>query len=100
MNRLKELREDMSQEEVGKILGVSKMTISRYERDGATIPLDSLRRFCELYNVTSDYALGFSPVPFPAVSEAEAAILAAYHAASDDLRAVVNFALSIGGRKK
>ena len=97
MNRLRELREDrdMTQEDVGKILGVSKMSICRYEKAGATIPNDLIGQLCNFYNVTADYLLGLSSSPFPAVSELDTAVLAAYHAAPDDLRAVVDFILKL-----
>lgn len=58
--RLKELRENrqLSQEEVGKILGVTRATISGYECGNAQPPADIIVKLASLYRCTSDYILG------------------------------------------
>lgn len=58
--RLRELRKEnnMSQEELGKLLGVSKVSVSGYE-NGTRIPsLDILNRILDVFRVSADYLLG------------------------------------------
>lgn len=71
MNRLRDLREDadMTQIEVGGILGLSPAAIGHYESGRRQLTPDLIAKFCALYHVTADYLLGFSdertPAPAP-----------------------------------
>lgn len=58
--RLKGLREKkkMTQEQVGKYLGVTGANVSSYEKNVVSPPIDVLRKLALLYGVTSDYILG------------------------------------------
>lgn len=58
--RLRDLREDMdmSQERIGKVLGISQTVYSRYERGYQTIPVEHLLVLADYYNVSVDYILG------------------------------------------
>lgn len=58
--RLRELRKEhkMSQEALGKLLGVSKVSVSGYEK-GSRIPsLDILNGMLDIFGVSADYLLG------------------------------------------
>ena len=58
--RLRELRKEnkMSQEMLGKLLGVTKVSISGYE-NGTRIPsLDVLQGMLDIFCVSADYLLG------------------------------------------
>lgn len=58
--RLKELRKEnkMSQNDLGKLLGVSKVSISGYEK-GTRIPsLEILNGILDIFGVSADYLLG------------------------------------------
>ncbi|MBQ9853454.1 MAG: helix-turn-helix transcriptional regulator [Bacilli bacterium] len=58
--RLRELRKEknLSQEDLGKILGVSKVSISGYEK-GTRIPsMDTLIGLLDIFMVPADYLLG------------------------------------------
>ena len=59
MEKLRDLREDndLTQEEVAKILGTSQTMYARYEREANELPLRHLKRLCELYNVSADFLL-------------------------------------------
>lgn len=72
MNRLRDLREDadMTQVQVGKILGLSSVAIGRYETEQRQLTPDLIARFCALYHVSADYLLGLSDVRAPAASAA------------------------------
>ena len=58
--RLRDLREDKdkSQEEIGKILGVSQTQYSRWERAAQEIPLHHAIKLADYYNVSLDYLTG------------------------------------------
>lgn len=63
-DRLKELRKsnNLTQEELGKILGVGKTTISMYENGNST-PNDEIKMIiADYFNVTLDYLLGKSDI--------------------------------------
>ena len=58
--RLRELRKEnkMSQEELGKLIGVTKVSISGYE-NGTRIPsLDILHGILDVFRESADYLLG------------------------------------------
>lgn len=58
--RLKELRKEnkMSQNDLGKLLGVSKVSVSGYEK-GTRIPsLEILNGMLDIFGVSADYLLG------------------------------------------
>lgn len=58
--RLRELRKEnkMSQEDLGKLLGVTKVSVSGYE-NGTRIPsLDILNAILDVFGISADYLLG------------------------------------------
>lgn len=63
-DRLKELRKEnnMTQSDLGKILGVGKTTISMYENGNST-PNDEIKlKIAEYFNISLDYLLGKSEI--------------------------------------
>lgn len=58
--RLRELRKEnrMSQDDLGKLLGVTKVSVSGYE-NGTRVPsLDILQGILDVFGVSADYLLG------------------------------------------
>lgn len=57
---LRQLREDKdyTQTEIAKILNVSQITYSQYERGVRGLPLEHLKTLCLFYGISSDYILG------------------------------------------
>ena len=102
MNRLKELREEkgLKQDEVGRIIGVHNATISKYEVGTSSLTEDLIMKFCDLYGVTADYLLGRSSQRHASVSEMDAELLAAYHAAPIQIQNIVDTALEPYRSKK
>ncbi len=92
MNRICELRKaaGMKQLELAARMNVTRQAVSRYEIGEREIGPEEIRRLCEIFHVTADYLLGFSSFPAPAVTEADAALLAAYHAATPKEQATVD----------
>ena len=62
MNNLKYCREEleMTQEELGNVLGVSRKTVTGWENNHDTMPLPKLIRFCNLYKFSANYVTGLS----------------------------------------
>lgn len=60
--RLKALREDrdLTQTDIAKILHISQITYSQYERGVRGLPIEHLKTLCQYYGVSSDYILGLS----------------------------------------
>lgn len=58
--RIRELRKmkRMTQEELGKIAGVSKVSISGYENETRQPDQETLLKFADFFNVSVDFLLG------------------------------------------
>jgi len=67
--RLKDLRVDkeLSQEEIGKLLGIQQTVYSRYERGFQPIPVEYLLVLADFYETSTDYILGRTNItkPYP-----------------------------------
>lgn len=95
MNRLRELRigKKYSQEKLGKIIGCTSATISKYELEQRELDSATIRCLCDIFNCTADYLLCRSDSPSAKISEDEAALLRAYRVADEHTKAVVRLAL-------
>ena len=62
--RLRELRtqNNYSQQDLADKMGVTKQTISQYERGVRKPDMDTLTALCDIFNVSSDYLMGKSDV--------------------------------------
>lgn len=60
IEKLRALREDndLTQEDIAKILGTSQTMYARYEREANELPIRHLVTLCKYYKVSSDYVLG------------------------------------------
>ena len=65
MNRLRDMREDkdLRQEDVAKILNVSRQYYSRYELEQVELPIRHYKTLARLYNVSIDYLCGLISTP-------------------------------------
>src|SRR6056297_1473529 len=70
--RLRYLRKekDITQEELSKLVTVSRAAIGRYENDERTPDYTTLRSFADFFNVSTDYLLGRSDIKAPAPTTA------------------------------
>lgn len=59
-SRLRQLRDGkrLQQDQVARLIGVKKSTVSLYENDMRQPPYDTLIRLATLYRVSTDYLLG------------------------------------------
>ena len=83
MNRIRELRDvrGMKQAELAKLLNCTNTSVSRYELEQHDLPTEVICKLCDFFGVTADYLLGRSSNPAPAISDEDAALLRAFHAA-------------------
>lgn len=60
---MRALREDndLSQEDVGKLLNKSQQGYSHIENGKAELKIEDLIKLCDFYNVTADYFIGRKP---------------------------------------
>lgn len=67
MNRLLSLREEkgITQEELARLLNVSRQAYSRYEREERELGYPALLKLSQFFDVSVDYMLGFSELYYP-----------------------------------
>jgi len=60
--RIKELRleKKMSQAQLGQVIGVNDRTISNYESGKREPDIQTIKKLCDFFEVSSDYLLGFA----------------------------------------
>lgn len=83
-NRIKELRvqKNMTQKDLALILNCAPTAVSKYELEQLGIDSEKINVLCDIFGCAADYLLCRSDNPRPEISDADAAILRAYHAAS------------------
>lgn len=52
----------MTQEDVGKKLGVSTTQVSNYEADKHEMPYSKMLKFCEYFQITTNWLMGQKPM--------------------------------------
>jgi len=72
IERLKEIRQDrdLKQQDIAKVLKISQVQYSRYERGVRIMPIDKLTILAKYYGVSVDYLIGITNErkPYPKVS--------------------------------
>ena len=65
MQRLKELRleKEMSQQELGKIVNMSKMAISHWEKGNSEPSISQLITLSNFFDISIDYLVGKTDLP-------------------------------------
>jgi transcriptional regulator with XRE-family HTH domain len=65
--RLLKLRKErgLTQQQLGDVVGVGKVTISRYERHGREADYETLLKLAKYFDVSIDYMLGRISTPRP-----------------------------------
>lgn len=92
MFRLREILDDrgMMQKELAAELGLPQQTVSNYVTGKRQADYETLVRICDRLGVTMDYLFGRSSNPAPAVSDEDAALLQAFHAAPPSVQAGIS----------
>lgn len=66
--KIRELREDndLSQEDIAKIINTTRSYYGQYERGIRPLPIEHLYTLCRYYRVSADYILGLPEgMPYP-----------------------------------
>ncbi|MEE1124872.1 MAG: helix-turn-helix transcriptional regulator [Acutalibacteraceae bacterium] len=65
--RLYDLRtdNDLLQEDIAKVLGITKQAYGRYEKGTRKLSIEDLKKLCEFYNVSADYIIGLTNITKP-----------------------------------
>ena len=104
MVRIRELRlaNGWTQAQLGKKLGVVKTTICGYEAGDRQPDPEKICALCDLFGCSADYLLGRSETPLPALSEEDARLLDAFHAAPPETQAAIRLLIlppAVQGKK-
>lgn len=64
-NKIKQLRErnDLTQEQLAKMLNLSQQTIDHYEKERAKPNIDTVGLLAKIFDVSADYLIGLSNKP-------------------------------------
>ena len=95
MNRIRQLRKmkNLTQQEVAAVLGFGNTAISMYEKGLRHLDEDLIYKLCKFFGCSADYFIGLSDHMEPIISDEDAKLLKAYHAASDKERKTIDFIL-------
>ena len=95
MFRLREVLGDrgVMQKELAAELDLPQQTMSNYVTGKRQADYETLVEICDVLGITMDYLFGRSSSPTAAVSDQDAALLQAYHAAPEAIRRIVDTAL-------
>lgn len=76
-DRLKKLREEknLTQEQLGKLINSTDVTISRYEKGLREPDLDTLEQLANIFDVSVDYLLGLTNMKRPSSSQVSEDVL-------------------------
>lgn len=96
VNRIRELRllKGMQQEDLARLLSVTRVSISRYETGAHDIDSETILRLCEIFGCSADYLLGRSPLPSPELTPEEEDLLLSWRRATPEIRAIIDAALA------
>ncbi len=96
--RLNDLIEEsgITQKELSGKISLAPQTINNYVKGNRMPDLETLEKLCDVFDCSADYLIGRSSIKKPHVTGGDMAILAAYHAASDRDREIIDKLLGLG----
>lgn len=88
MNRIQELRKEkkLKQAELAELVPTSRQAIGKWESGTIDLSTPVIARLCQIFGVTADYLLGMSSQRTAQISDEDAALVDAYHAAPENVR--------------
>lgn len=92
MNRIQELRKEkkLKQAELAELVPTSRQSIGKWEDGSVDLSTPVIARLCQIFGVSADYLLGMSSQRTAQISDADAALVDAYHAAPDSIRTAID----------
>ena len=96
MNRIRELRvkNGWTQDCLAAKLNTKRQTVGHYETGTRGLDVDTICRLCDIFGCTADYLLGRSDRQTPELTPEEEQLLAAWAAATPEIRAIIETALA------
>ena len=97
MNRIRDLRESFgwTQTQLGRKIDAARNTVSGYETEDRQLTPALICKLCDIFGCTADYLLGRSDTMLSAVTDRQARILAAYDAAGERDRDIIDKILGL-----
>lgn len=94
---LQELRteHEMTQDDLARLIGVQKATVSHYETGSRYPKRDTLQAIADLFNVSTDFLTGRSTRTELAVNDEERLLIEAYRHADPGIKEAVRRVLNI-----
>ena len=91
MNRIRELREKRGwrQEDLAVMLHKNRQSVGNYETEARGLDVETIQQLCDIFGCTADYLLCRSNNPEPVVSDEDADLLQAFHAAPPSVAAAI-----------
>ena len=71
-------------------MNIGLVSVSRYELEQRQLDPETILKLCDIFGVTSDYLLCRSDTPNATLSQSDAALIAAYHAADENIRKAID----------
>ena len=102
MNRIKDLRQErgMKQSELAQLLSIGRASVSNYEIESRQLDPDMIRRLCAIFGVSADYLLCISDQRTAQITDEEAALVEAYHAAPESIQTGIDALLEPYRKKR
>lgn len=96
MNRIRILREaaHLTQKQLGAMLSVGNTAVSQYESETRQLDPALICSLCDIFGCSADFLLGRSSTPLPVLNDEDARLLAAYHAAPENVRSAIDTLLA------
>lgn len=96
MNRIRHLRLEKGwrQEDLAIRLNTKRQTVARYETEKLGIDAGTICALCDIFGCSADYLLGRAVLPSSDLTPDEEELLLAWRAATPEIRAIIDAALS------
>lgn len=95
MNRILEMRKEknMTQAELADAVHSSRPSVGKWEKGDIDLNTETISKLCAFFGCTADYLLGLSSQRTMQISDEDAALLDAYHAAPENIRQSIEVVL-------
>jgi len=80
----------MKQAELAEAVHTSRQSVGKWENGDIDLSTDTISKLCSFFGVTADYLLGLSSQRTFLISDEDAALVSAYHAAPPSVQRAIN----------
>lgn len=92
MNRILEMRKEknMTQAELADAVHSSRPSVGKWENGDVDLNTETIAKLCAFFGCTADYLLGLSSQRTMEISDEDAALVEAYHAARPEVQRAID----------